>query len=362
MKYYINGRFLTQKTTGVQRYAREMLLRIDEFLSTSNEADEWKLLHPRECSNLIQLKNIECKECGRLSGHLWEQIELPFYSRDGFLLNFCNCAPVIKKNQIVTIHDAGVLSFPEAYTWKFRLWYVIMYKILGKRLKCITTVSEFSAKELCHFLQIPIEKIYVTYNGIEHIGKIVPDENIIRKLDIHNKYVLAVSSRNKAKNFKLIIKSAKLLQDISFVIVGGMSDKVFDDCQLDNIQNVRYAGYVTDAELVALYKNAVVFLYPSLYEGFGIPPLEAMSNECPVIVSRCASLPEICGDAALFCDESDPYDLSKKILEVMHNESLRGTLIKKGKKRAEEYSWHRESKKYLDVILNKIGQKKLKGN
>lgn len=138
MKYYINGRFLTQRITGVQRYAREMTLALDQLLQERTlDQNEYTILAPKNVIETLSCKRIQFKACGHLTGHLWEQIELPYYAKDGYLLNFCNCAPLIKKNQAVTIHDAAIAAFPSAYSWKFRLWYRIMYTVLGKRLNTI---------------------------------------------------------------------------------------------------------------------------------------------------------------------------------------------------------------------------------
>lgn len=350
MKYYINGRFLTQRITGVQRYAREMTLALDQLLQekTSNH-NEYTILAPKNVIDRLPCKHVQFKVCGHLSGHLWEQIELPYYAKDGYLLNFCNCAPLIKKNQAVTIHDAAIAAFPSAYSWKFRLWYRIMYAVLCKRLDTFFTVSNFSRNELNKYFGIPKEKIYVTYNGIEHLLDIQPDNSILEK--IPKDYVLAVSSQNPTKNFKLVLKVADQLPDINFVIAGGSNSKVFNEKGKQVFKNVKYIGYVNDQELIALYLHARVFVYPSLYEGFGIPPLEAMYFGCPVVVSNIPPLREICGTAALYCDPYDQGDsLRKNVMYFFDGQNIRNKFFALGKKQTQRYQWLNTGKMIIEYL------------
>lgn len=349
MKYYINGRFLTQRITGVQRYAREMTLALDQLLQEKpSDHSEYTILAPKNIIDRLPCKRIQFKVCGHLSGHLWEQIELPYYAKDGYLLNFCNCAPLIKKNQAVTIHDAAIAAFPAAYSWKFRLWYRIMYTVLGKHLNTIFTVSNFSRSELNKYFGIPKEKIHVTYNGVEHLKAIQPDDRILAK--IPKDYVLAVSSQNPTKNFKLVLEVAEQLPDIHFVIAGGSNAKVFTGKKEKALANVHYVGYVSDQELVALYRHARVFVYPSLYEGFGIPPLEAMLNGCPVIAAEKASLPEVLESNVLYCNPFYKKDLERSIvllLDDKNNKRISSKIF------LDKYSWKKECNKIL-IELHKI--------
>lgn len=322
MKIYVNGRFLTQKITGVQRYAREIVSAIDRLIDEEHELTnhEFILLTPITAKNDMKLKHIKIKAIGSGSGHLWEQIILPWHTLDGFLINLCNCAPILKRNQAVTIHDAAVSAMAESFSLSFRIWYRLMYFFAKFNTKKIFTVSEFSKKELNKWYGIPLDKIIVTYNGINHILRIEKDNSIIKKLQIENgKYVFAVSSLNPSKNFQLVLKTAEKIPNVKFIIAGGMNRKVFAGNNWNVPKNVQFIGYVTDEELMALYEHAACFVYPSLYEGFGIPPLEAMMCGCSVIVSDRASLPEVCGDMAIYCNAYDENDLADKIKAVVFN-------------------------------------------
>jgi glycosyltransferase involved in cell wall biosynthesis len=347
-KIYINGRFLTQNITGVQRYAVEIVKALDKYLSDNKLSDEYEfeIVCPKNIKQKLILKNIKIKQIGKLKGHLWEQIELPLYVKNRFLFNFCNCAPLIKKNQIVTIHDVAVCVVPYAYSKIFCIWYKFMYRILTFRLKKMFTVSEFSKKELNKYFNIPLEKVEVTYNGIDHMKNIKPSEKIFSKFGIEkNNYVLAVSSLNPSKNFKLILETAKISPEINFVIAGSTNSAVFKEQGLEIASNVKFIGYVSDEDLVALYKYASCFVYPSIYEGFGIPPLEAMYFNCPVILSDIEVFKEIYGDNVLYCELNNVNVFKEKILKLYNNKN-----IINNKQFLKKYKWNNILNSILKVI------------
>lgn len=340
MKIYINGRFLSQRVTGVQRYAREIVIALDKLLQDGKDDDEWCLLAPKNIIGDLPIEKIKLKVCGFSTGHLWEQVELPFYAKDGFLLNLCNCAPLIKKKQLLIIHDAAIAAYPKAYSWKFRLWYRVMHNVCGRRTEKIVTDSEFSKTELQKYFNINPNKIKVVYGGIEHMDRIKEDDSIIEELNLSKGgFVFAVSSKNPTKNFSLVLKAARLLPDVKFVIAGGSNNVVFANENSEFLNNVIYTGYVSDEKLISLYRHAAVFVYPSLYEGFGIPPLEAMSQGCPAIVSDCASLPEVCGEYAIYCKFYDEEDLADKISQVLSRAVLRNDIQNVKYK----YSWDKSA-------------------
>lgn len=353
MKIYINGRFLTQRFSGVQRYAWEMTKAIDLLINTYDafEKNQYFIIAPTGCLFEPKLKNIQfiCK--GISKGHLWEQFELPIYTRDGFLINFCNCAPLLKRNQTVTIHDAAIVAMPNTFSTYFRIWYKLMFIILGKTLNCIFTVSNFSKNELHKYFGITLSKISVTYNGIDHLENIIPNEDIINRINPKGKrYILAVSSLNPSKNFKLILKIAKKMPDVLFIIAGGTNPKVFNAIDIEKSANVKFIGYVTDEELLALYKHASVFLYPSLYEGFGIPPLEALSCDCPVIVSDIEVFHEIYGNSVNYCEPKLEDVWRYSIYNIINNKTTVDKI-----KINDRYNWNIQARVYiqkLNDILN----------
>ncbi len=352
-RIYINGRFLTQQTTGVQRFAREIVGALDTILVAkhSSPAPGIVLLTPPGAARLNGLRAIESRAVGVLRGQAWEQLELPRYTRDGVCLNLCNTAPLAGRSTVVTIHDAGVFAVPAAYSHAFRLWYRLLHPQLGRRALRTVTVSEFSRAELSRYIGIAPEAITVIPNGGEHILSEPADRRILERLGLKGRYVLAVSSRSPHKNFAGIQAAMKYMrhQDFTLIFAGGANARIFRKAETVSGE-ARLAGRVTDAELRALYENAECFVYPSFYEGFGLPPLEAMTCGCPVVVSRSASLPEVCGNAAVYCDPSDPADIAGALNRVLDSRALQEELRCRGSERAARFTWRRAALALLTLL------------
>lgn len=354
----INGRFLTQPITGVQRYAYELVRSFNQMIASGQidpQIFSITLAVPPELKSLPQFEHITIKKIGRLKSNLWEQLSLPLYSHNKFLFNPCNTGPIFGgKNQIVTIHDASVFAIPQAYTKLFRLKYRIITLFLGKFARKILTDSLYSKKELTRFGKISPEKIEVIYLGADHILNTIPDNSIFIRHAITKPYILAVSSNSIHKNFKAIIQALPLIQspkEFELIIVGGNFSKVFQSSANEDLpQSANRIGYVTDAELRALYEHAQGFVYPSLYEGFGFPPLEAMLSGCPVILSSAASLPEVGGDAVLYCNPHDINDIAKKMETLLNDEALCNLLKEKGSAQSRLFHWNQTAQKTWEVI------------
>lgn len=359
---FINGRFLSQSTTGVQRYAYELICSIDKLLDQTLEDFKsiyFTLLVPHNVKELPVLKHIKIKYVGHFKGHLWEQLELPFYAKNGLLVGFCNTGPLLLKNQIVTFCDASIYRIPEAYSTFFKIWYRLLFTIIGRRAKGLLTISNFSYYELVACCGIQPQKLTVTYPGIDHQGWC---KNVSTKIDnvgtVNRPFILAVSSMSPHKNFHLLVKAVALLGKTNFdvLIAGGTNPAIFRSADIPLPETVKHVGYVNDVELKSLYSQASCFIYPSLYEGFGLPPLEAMSNGCPVIVARAGSLPEVCDDAALYCNPNDPQDIANKIWIMMNDVKLQDDFRAKGKSRSEMYTWEKCARKTLSVIKKALEQ------
>ncbi|QGG49997.1 glycosyltransferase family 4 protein [Lysinibacillus pakistanensis] len=354
---YINGRFMTQTITGVQRYAIEVIRSLDWLLSKGDiNGKQYKfiILAPQNTKYNLNLNNISVQVVGRLNSHLWEQIELPFFSSNGLLVNLCNTAPMFSGYQILTIHDASVSANKNNYSFLFKFWYQFLYRILPFRTKKIVTDSNFSKDELIKYYPIKEEKIKTIYLGTEHLKPVKSNNEILQKFNLGNTtYILAVSNMNPNKNFSGIITALNYIknQDLQVVIVGPKDNPIYSEVDLNSSLRINLVGYVSDEELSTLYKNAACFVYPSFYEGFGLPPLEAMVNGCPVIVSNKASLPEVLGDAAIYCDPYEPKDIAEKIEQVLNDENLRNELKIKGLERVNIYSWERCALEIFKVMM-----------
>ena len=342
MKIIINGRFLTQKITGVQRVAHELVREIDELLP--NEKLDIIILAPKNLIFENLYKNIKIKKVGFLTGILWEQIELPFYSllEKGTLLNIGSTAPIINTG-IVDIHDISFKVNPQFFSKKFSLYYKILICILVRTSKKILTVSEFSKDEIVKYYHVNPEKIKVVYNSWEHILNFKEDFNILEKFNLKSKsFYLGVSSVAPNKNFKYIIELAKLYPEKQFVIAGKKNEKVFGNLGINEMNNLIWCGYVSDEELKVLYISCKGFIYPSFYEGFGLPPLEAMGCGCEeVYVSNTSCLPEIFEDSVIYINPNKVEKIFDKEVKISKE---------KIKKVLKKYSWKESSKLLIERI------------
>ncbi|MFE3894659.1 MULTISPECIES: glycosyltransferase family 4 protein [unclassified Priestia] len=360
MNVYINGRFLTQKTTGVQRVAEEILKNLDTYLGENDIKTKFIILTPGNVIKKLNLKNIEIQKINFLKGHLWEQVVLPFVTKRGFLINFCNTGPLFKKNQSVFIHDAAIQSAPEGFSKKFIYWYKIVYKLLGRNARNIITVSNFSKKELIDYYPEMEDKISVVYNGANHVLNIKCDNEILRKHNLVDKnFILAVSSANPNKNFKVIMDAISKMEGFrgEVIIAGGKQSNVFSHNTLEFNGKCKWVGYVSDEELVSLYKHAKVFVFPSIYEGFGLPPLEAMSLGCPVISSNKASMPEVLKDYAIYFDATNPEELIEKINLIFSKQTLVEGLRSEGEAYAQTFTWEKAANQLVGIVQREINIK-----
>ena len=346
----INGRFLTRPTTGVDRFAIELLR---AWLPHFGNGAPVKALVPSqsEVRDSVGL-NLAVSKVGTLGGHLWEQLELSGHCGDDVLLSLCNTGPMTRRRQLAVLHDAGVMARPRTYSFAFRNWYRWLFAGLMKHAGIVATVSTFSAGELMRHVGRRASSIELIFGAGEHVLRTPADARILDRLGIADRpYVLAVGSLTPNKNFGGVVRAAALLRDLNCRIVaaGGANSRVFGGVELAG-EALIMAGYVTDGELRALYENATCFVFPSFYEGFGLPPLEAMHCGCLVIVSDRASLPEVCGNAAVYCDPDDPEDMARQLRLVLSSFSLRSELREAGLARARTFSWHRSADQLNELL------------
>lgn len=352
--FYIKGRFLGQPITGVERYAREMVDALDRLLDEPSSASNSRFVVavPNDVPDQPRWKNISVKR-GRLTGHAWEQIELPFVAAGGKLITLGGMPPVATKRGVSVLHDAGVFDIPEAYGNAFRSSYRISYKAAARRNDRLITVSEFSRNRLAPLLGKPADSFAVIPCGADHVARFTPDQRIFEKFpELREKpYVLSVGSAAPHKNFRIIDEAAARLstQGIRFVVVGKLQGRAFSAQQSASSQFLP-VGYVSDGELAALYQAAACYVFPSLYEGFGIPAIEAMALGCPVIASNRSALPATCGDAAVLFDPESVDDLCQSLTALLGSRTRAGELRAAGLARARQFSWENSARAFLHLL------------
>jgi len=291
---YINARFLTQKTTGVQRFAIEIAKNLHQL----NPAI--KFIAPKNIIHHDLAEELGVISFGFLKGHLWEQIELPIYlSTKGnpLLINFCNTAPLLYQNKIVSIHDLAFMVNPKWFSKKFATFYNYLIPQIAKSAKHIITVSNSSKKEIENLIGINPTKISVVYNGITFKSSTgINQPEAINKTN----YFLTVSSIDPRKNLQKLIEAFITWnpKDLKLVVIGGKNNN-FSEASITAHDSIVALGYVSDQELINYYQHAICFVYPSLYEGFGLPPLEALAFGTNVIASDIPSIREVCNDSIL---------------------------------------------------------------
>ena len=297
----------------------------------------------------------------------WEQLILPvklLEHKADILFSPGFVCPLIKAVKYITvIHDMTFFSHPQVHTFFKKLYFPFMIKRSVKRSEKIIAISYNTKKEIIKYIKIPPEKIVVTHLSANKFSKSnIKDEKkfLSEKYNIKSEYLLFVGMIEPRKNLDLIIEAFKKFSDktIKLVIVGKkgwMVDDLFEKIKLKNLdEQIIFTGFVPDNELEIFYKTAKVFLYPSLYEGFGIPVLEAMTTGCPVITSNISSLPEVAGDAAILIDPENSEELSDAVNKLINDVKIREELVKKGFENTKKFSWKKTAKQTL-LVFEEVG-------
>lgn len=346
----INGNFLCRNLTGIERFAWEVCKKMDSFLT---EDDDIRLLVPANAKKIPDLKKIKIEKSQKSikSFPLWDMGTFARACRmlKATGLNFSNTAPLGKLCGLAFLHDIYAKSFPEDFvTFKdklIKLYCQFSYKNISKNTKMVLTVSDFSKKEIQNSYNVPDSKIEVIPNGWDHFKEVEADFKIFEKfpkLKVKDFY-FTLGSLSKRKNLKWISDYASKHQNETFAVSGkAISGLVPPELEaLKNIKNVVLLGYVTDGEVKALMQQCKAFVFPSYYEGFGIPPLEALSCGAKIVVSNAASLPEIYQKTAHYID---PLSTDCNLQELLEEETDSPCEI------LSEYTYENAAKKLLGVL------------
>jgi len=347
---YIEGRFTSQRLTGVQRYACEIVRAIDRIAGTASGLPEIVLIQPDEGRSL-GLANIEERKIASGTGHKWTQLNFARAARDGVALSLAASGPLLHRRQLVVIHDAAVFRHPEFYSRAYRTAHRLIDRTLARTAN-IGTVSQFSRSELADVLRLPPERILVAPNSVEHID-VAPDPDIVHKLDLRDRpYFVILGSLTPNKNLAVAVRALRHVNDanVRLVAIGDLDHGVFGRGQAFDDDRLILPGRLEDAEVAGLMRSARALLFPSIYEGFGIPPLEALANGCPVLASTTPAVREVCADAADYFDPHDDAALARLMQSALADDgSWRAERLARGRERLSRYSWESSARLLLDA-------------
>ncbi|MFI7587863.1 glycosyltransferase family 4 protein [Spongisporangium articulatum] len=345
MTVYVNGRFLEHPITGTQRYALEITRRL---LETERDV---VLLLPSGTPVPAGVDPARCRTLP-LRGMAFEQVTLPLVTAGRMLLSLGGPAPVLKRKQLVVMHDATPFRWPGTFSKGFVAWYRLMYGVLTRTARHLVTVSRFSATELGDVFGIPARRFHVVPCAVDHLQAYGAGERPANLPAAVTRYALMLGTLARHKN---VVPVAKAVAEAGtdLVIVGKLGgDRVFSDPgDLGLPANAHLVGRLTDAEIVWLYRNATVFVFPSYYEGFGIPAIEAQLEGCPVVASSAASIPEVLAGSADLFDPDDPAAAAQLVKAVVsEDDEARLVRVAAGLRNAARFSWADSAREIMTVV------------
>lgn len=338
----VNLRKLAQNDqAGISRYMHEIISRRPEIIEIDG-------LKP---GNSAFLEGI--------LGLFWDQIAVPLRSFKKFLWSPNNFASIFKSNQIVTIHDVAPIENPLWYDKRFALLFATLVPISAKRCKHIITVSNDAKQKIVRYAGINPDKITVIPLGVDHNKFFPASENdvktTLKKHGLKSKsYILLIGPLDERKNLEFaVIVLSKLLESfqsaVSIVITGKKRNRTTIYEGINN-KSVKFTGFVSDEDLRCLYSGALFLVFPSLYEGFGLPVLEAMTCGCPVVASRSTSIPEVLGECGSYFTPNSEEELKVACQEMLLSQELRDNYSKLGRERSLGFNWDLTAKKTWETI------------
>ena len=341
----VNLRSLTADLSGVQRYVGELCARFGERLESIAPA----------------------RPLQGIKGHLWEQCWLPAQLRSRLLWSPANTGPLLLHHQVITIHDLAPLDHPEWFSPKFSAWYRYMVPRLVRRARRVIAVSEFTKNRLVAAAGVDRSRIEVIPHGVDRRFRPCSAEQIGAvhlRLGIPSpRYVLSVGTLEPRKNLRRQLdawsRCVERLPADTWLVIAGRAGRshIFVGADAGRVPDrVHFTGFVPDADLPALYSGAIALLYPSIYEGFGLPVLEAMASGTVPIVSNSTALPEVVGDAALTLDPCDSGAIANAIELLVSNPGTRTELCERALRRARHFNWETTAEKTWDLLQRASAQ------
>lgn len=370
MRIAIDATLLRKENTGTGFYIINL---INGLLKLNDDNNQYYIFIDEDLAaqyfDFNRNKNfyiLDKKFKNRIQRVLWQFFFLPFELRKKNIevLHSPNyITPLIKLGFkiIVTVHDLTFFIFPEKFTIIKRLFFKFFVPWFIKKADKIIAVSNNTKKDILRYFKIREEKIAVTFESIPEYYRrdILPGNEMLEKYGISRKYFLFVGMIEPRKNILTILKAYKKIEndlEADLVIVGKKGwyfkeiEEYFESLKKEGLKNnIIFTGYVSEPELKYFYKNALIFIYPSIYEGFGLPPLQSMACGVPVITSNTSSLPEVVGDAAIKVDPSDIDGLAETIKKLYFDPSKRNEMVEKGILQAKKFSLEKFALKTLEA-------------
>jgi glycosyltransferase involved in cell wall biosynthesis len=355
---------------GIGTYIRNLLRQLARI---DRETEFVVLCRPEDCEPLVSLgENFRpvVETAGNYS--IAEQVKIPLaLRREGVTLFHAPhyvLPPLVRCRSVVTIHDCIHLMFPQYLPNRFALAYArTSIALAARRANRVLTVSESSKRDILRFVDTEPERIDVIYNAYDESFAIEPEEEdmarVRERYQLHDEFVLYAGNVKPHKNLERLIQAFDLvrkqgLDHLKLVLIGDDISKYTALRRAVHQHNlhkyVRFLGYMPEETLAVMYRLAGVFVFPSLYEGFGLPPLEAMASGTPVVTSNVSSMPEVAADAAVLVDPYDPQAIADGIYRVLTDERLRRDLVHKGIARAGMFSWE-QSVRRVRAIYGEVG-------
>lgn len=361
-----------EKRVGIGEYAFQLLTRFAQYQISDIK---YQIYLKNEPLPSLPAENENWKYRVLKPGKLWTQWRLPldlflhnpkpdvFFSPTHYAPRF-SPAPTV-----VSVMDLSYIYFPELFNKKDLLQLKNWTSYSVKKAKKVFTISNSSKSDIIKEYDVPLSKVIVTHLGIKGLSSLKPHiysmSELKAKYGLTDNYILFVGTLQPRKNIKRLIEAfhklvsvkgqvSSIKEDLQLIIVGRrgwLYEEILNTPkELEIEDKVKFLENIGDDELPLFYKNALCFVFPSLYEGFGLPVLEAMKHGCPVITSNVSSLPEAGGDAALYVDPENVDDIAKKMKQLIGDEKLRKSYIEKGREQIKKFSWEKTAKETLTVL------------
>jgi len=375
----INIRYLQRQITGIERYVAEI-----SNIVPSRDKDSEYYFFVMKYLPLPKVKNVpngamiltKFPTKQRWLRVLWELLYLPVELKENKINIFHGPAFFVPSwkprgcKYVITVHDLAFIKYPNAFTRTTRVYYWLFFKRSLRLCDKIIAVSFATKDDLVKEYNVPDEKIVVIHSGItdKYKWEVTKEKSILiaKKYKLPKKYFIFVGSLSPRKNLLKILEALTLYskesekRETKLVVIGKKAwlyDAIFKYVKELNLQDkVLFLGYVNEDDMPSLYKNAEALLFPSLYEGFGFPVLEAMACGTPVITSNVSSLPEVAGDAAILVNPKNVEEIKEAMIKITTDNKLREWLIKKGKRQVKKFTWEEAAEKTIQVY-HELGKK-----